>query len=78
MKIKSNMLEKLIQETKRDKIIQEIQNNLVESNKLVIDKDRLVYIHGLIYIPYYIRQEIIRIHYNKLLQGHFGIKKTCK
>ena len=72
------MLNKLIQETRKDKIIQEILSNLVNNNKLVTDKDRLVYIYRLIYIPYYMRQKIIKIHYNKPLQGHFGIKKTCE
>ena len=75
MEIKDNILNKLIQETRKDKIIQKILSNLVNSNKLVTDKDRLVYIYRLIYIPYYMRQEIIKIYYNKLLQGYFSTEK---
>ena len=78
MEIKDNMLNKLIQKTRKDKIIQEILSNLANNNKLVIDKDRLIYMYRLIYIPYYIRQEIIKIYYNKSLQGHFGTERIYK
>ena len=38
----------------------------------------MLYYQGLAFVPEAIRIELISRHYNNLLAGHFGIKKTHK
>ena len=42
------------------------------------DIDGMLHHQGLPYVPEIIRTKLISRHYNDLLAGHFGIKKTCK
>ncbi len=42
------------------------------------DIEQVFHYQDLLYIPKIIRLELINRHYNNLLAGHFGIKKTRK
>jgi hypothetical protein len=52
--------------------------NLVENKNLTADKNRLVYLRNLIYIPDYMRTKIIKQHYNNPMHGYIGIEKTTE
>ena len=71
--------EKLIEESKKDKLLQGMLKNAKQSSKsksaLIADKDNITYLHNLIYVPRIIRNKIIRIHYDLLTSGHQGIEK---
>ena len=53
------MTTKLINETRKDKMIQEIIENTTENNKLSKDEKGLVYMHNLIYVLKSMRNKII-------------------
>ena len=57
--ISTTMIMKLINETRKDKMIQEMIENTTENDKLSKDKKGLVYMHNLIYVPKSMRNEII-------------------
>ena len=57
--IGTTMTTKLINETRKDKMIQEMIKNTTENDKLSKDKKGLVYMHNLIYVPKSMRNEII-------------------
>ena len=57
--IGTTMTTKLINETRKDKMIQEMIENATENDKLSKDKKGLVYMHNLIYVPKSMRNEII-------------------
>ena len=69
---------KLINETQKDKMIQEMIKNTTENNKLSKDKEGLVYMHNLIYVPKSMRNKIIQMHHNQPMFGHLGNKKTTE
>jgi hypothetical protein len=52
--------------------------NLVENENLTTNKNRLVYLRNLIYIPDYIRTEIIKQHHNNPIHRYIGIEKTAE
>ena len=52
--------------------------NLVENEYITTNKQGLVYLQRLIYIPEYIRSKVIARHHNNLMHGHIGTKKTAK
>ena len=76
--ISTTMTIKLINETRKDKTIQEIIENTTENKKLSKDKKGLVYMHNLIYVSKSMRNKIIWMHHNQLMFGHLGNKKTIK
>ena len=57
--IGTTMTTKLINETRKDKMIQEMIGNATENDKLSKDEKGLVYMHNLIYVPKSMRNEII-------------------
>jgi hypothetical protein len=52
--------------------------NSAENENLTANKKGLVYLRNLIYIPNYIRTEIIKQHYNDPMHRHIGIEKTAE
>jgi hypothetical protein len=52
--------------------------NLVENKNLTADEKGLVYLRNLIYIPNYIRTEIIKRHHDNPMYGYMGIEKTAE
>ena len=40
--------------------------------------ERILYHQGIPFMPEAIQIKLISCHYNDLLAGHFGIKKTCE
>ena len=69
---------KLINKTRKDKMIQEMIKNATENNKLSKDEKGLVYIHNLIYVPKSMRNKIIQTHHDQPMFGHLGNKKTTE
>ena len=57
--ISMTMITKLINEMRKDKMIQEMIENATENRKLLKDEKGLVYMHNLIYVPKSMRNEII-------------------
>jgi hypothetical protein len=45
---------------------------------MTTNKQGLVYLWGLIYIPEYMRSKIIARHYNDPMHGYIGTKKTAE
>ena len=76
--IRTMMMTKLINETWKDKTIQEMVENRKENEKLSKDEKGLVYMHNLIYMPKSMRNEIIWMHHNQPMFGHLGNKKTME
>jgi hypothetical protein len=52
--------------------------NLVENKNLTADENGLVYLRNLIYIPNYIRTEIIKQHHDNPMHRYMGIEKTTE
>jgi hypothetical protein len=52
--------------------------NSAENKNLITNEKGLVYLRNLIYIPNYIRTEIIKRHHNNPMHGHIGIEKTAE
>jgi hypothetical protein len=52
--------------------------NLAENEYIITNKQGLIYLQGLIYIPKYIRSKIITRHYDNPMHGYIGTKKTAK
>jgi hypothetical protein len=52
--------------------------NLVENKNLTADEKGLVYLRNLIYIPDYMRTEIIKQHHDNPMRGHIGTEKTAE
>jgi hypothetical protein len=63
---------------KKDKIIQEILENSAENEHMTTNEQGLIYLRGLIYIPKYIRSEIIARHHDDPMHGHIGTEKTAE
>ena len=79
MHASNELLEKKIaEETRKDKMIQDMIENSAENDKLTTDDNGLAYLHNLIYVPKSMRNEIIRIHHDTPLHGHTGTEKTTE
>jgi hypothetical protein len=52
--------------------------NLVENKHITTNKQGLIYLQGLIYIPECIRSKIIARYHNDLMHGYIGTKKTAE
>jgi hypothetical protein len=72
------LIQEIAEATKKDKIIQEMLENLVENKNLTADENGLVYLRNLIYIPDCMRTEIIKQHYNDPMHGYMGTEKTAE
>lgn len=75
--IQDDMIAKIIKETKTDQWIQEMLEHS-DSGRLTSDEDGIVYLHGLIYVPEVLRDEIIQMHHDVPLRGHFGTEKVME
>ncbi|KAG0158309.1 hypothetical protein PDIDSM_5822 [Penicillium digitatum] len=49
-----------------------------EGSKLISDDTGLLHMHGLIYVPSKLRNEVIRRHHDDLSHGHMGVEKTIE
>jgi hypothetical protein len=47
-------------------------------NRSVKEEDGTIQIKGLVYIPLSMIKEIIKLHHDRPMEGHFGIEKTCE
>jgi hypothetical protein len=52
--------------------------NSAENEHMTTNKQGLIYLQGLVYIPKYIRNKIITRHYNDLIHSYIGTEKTAK
>jgi transposase InsO family protein len=66
-------LEKIREATRNDESIQNILGN-----STALTKNGLVHIHGLIYVPGNLQNDVIRLHHDEPTQGHLGIEKTIE
>ena len=58
--IKDNTLEKkIIEEIRKDNMIQDMIKNSADNNKMSKDNKGIVYMHNLIYVPKSMRNKII-------------------
>ena len=77
--IEDNTLKKkIIEETTKDKMIQEMIENLAENDKLTKDDKGLVYMHNLIFVPKSMRREVMASHHDTPLHRHPGTEKTAE
>ena len=77
--IENNALKKkIIEETKKDKMIQEMLEESINNNKITTSNNRIIFMHNLIYIPKSMRQEIISMHHNSPVHRHIRTEKTAE
>ena len=76
--ISTTMIMKLINKTRKDKMIQEMIKNTKENNKLSKDRKGLIYMHNLIYMLKSMRNKIIQMHHDQPIFGHLRNKKTTE
>ena len=77
--INDNTLEKkIIKETQKDTMIQEMIENSAENKKITKDNKGIVYMHNLIYVPKSMRNKIMALHHDSPLHRHPGTKKTAE
>ena len=77
--IEDDTLEKkIIKETRKDNIIQDMIKNSADNNKMLKDDKGIVYVHNLIYIPKSMRNEIMALHHDLSLYRHPGTEKTAE
>jgi transposase InsO family protein len=72
------LIRKIIEATKKDKIIQEMLENSAENEHMTTNEQGLIYLRGLIYIPECMRSEIIARHHDDPMHGHMGTEKTAE
>jgi hypothetical protein len=72
------LIQRIIEATKKDKIIQEMLENSAENEHITTNEQGLIYLRGLIYIPKCMRSEIITRHHNDPMHGHIGTEKTAE
>jgi hypothetical protein len=72
------LIQEIAEATKKDKIIQEMLENLAENENLTADEKGLVYLRNLIYIPDCMRIEIIKQHHDNPMHRHIGTEKTTE
>ena len=77
--IENDILEKkIIEEIKKNKIIQKMLEELINNDKIMISDNGIIFIYNLIYISKSMRQEIIGMHHDLLAHGHIGIEKIAE
>jgi hypothetical protein len=72
------LIQRIIEATKKDKIIQEMLENSAENKHMTTNEQGLIYLRGLIYIPECMRSEIIARHHDDPMHGHMGTEKTAE
>jgi transposase InsO family protein len=72
------LLDQLRETTKNDQAMQDLLEDSMTNDKLTQDDTGLVYMHGLIYVPMALREEVIRRHHNLPTHGHTGTEKTME
>ena len=74
----NKMEKKIIKETQKNTMIQEMIENSAENKKIIKDDKGIVYMHNLIYMPKSMRNEVMALHHDSPLHGHPGTKKTAE
>ena len=69
---------KIIKETQKDTMVQEMIKNSAENKKITKDDRGIVYMHNLIYVPKSMRNKIMALHHDSPLHGHPGTEKTAE
>ena len=69
---------KIIEETRKDNMIQDMIKNSADNDKMSKDNKGIVYMHNLIYIPKSMRNEIMALHHDLPLHRHPGTEKTAE
>ena len=69
---------KIVEEMKKNKIIQEILKELINNNKITTSDNGIIFMHNLIYISKSMRQEIIGIYHNSPIHRYIRIEKTAE
>ncbi|OQE16980.1 hypothetical protein PENSTE_c022G07598 [Penicillium steckii] len=64
---------RLKKETEKDILVQ----NILTKDRAKM-QDKLIYIHGLIYVPQRLQNEVIKRHHDDLAHGHRGIEVTVE
>ena len=77
--IENNALEKkIIEEMKKDKMIQEMLEESINNDKITTSNNRIIFMHNLIYISKSMRQEIISMHHDSPVYRYIRIEKTAE
>jgi transposase InsO family protein len=66
-------LERIRVNTETDESLQKVLGN-----NTALMKDGLVHVHGLVYVPRNLQNEIIQLNHDEPTQGHLGIEKTIE
>jgi hypothetical protein len=66
-------LEKIRVNTETDESLQKVLGN-----NTALVKNGLVHVHGLVYVPRNLQNEIIQLNHDEPTQGHLGIEKTIE
>ncbi|KAE8553813.1 hypothetical protein EYB25_002351 [Talaromyces marneffei] len=72
----SELQDKLIKETAKDQNIQLLVEK--EDDRITATETGLVFWHGLIYVPNTLRNEIIQLHHDSMINGHPGQTNTME
>jgi hypothetical protein len=72
------LIQEITEATKKDKIIQEMLENLAKNKNLTANENGLVYLRNLIYIPDCMRTKIIKQHHNNPIYRYMGTEKTAE
>jgi hypothetical protein len=72
------LIQEIAEATKKDKIIQEMLENLAENKNLITNEKGLVYLRSLIYIPDCMRTKIIKQHHDDPMHRYMGTEKTAE
>ena len=71
-------LERIKEAMTEDEAIQRILQSGLREEHMAQNDTGLVLVHGLVYVPRSLQEEIIKAHHNEPTQGHFGIEKTME
>ncbi|CEL08608.1 hypothetical protein ASPCAL11756 [Aspergillus calidoustus] len=74
MTLSGDMLHTIREAMKEDKLMQQI----LASTPGALEKDGVLHIKGLVYVPPALIPQTIREHHDAPVHGHFGIDKTCE
>jgi hypothetical protein len=69
-----DMLNTIKEAMKDDQLMQQI----LATTPGALEKDRVLHIKGLVYVPLSLIQQTIRDHHDAPVHGHFSINRTCK